>query len=96
MKKIIGIAILSIIVVIIGIFTYFFISDMKQEENFKTELTEILELSNEENINLDEINKILDRTVTKGDYAEVEKSCKSYLKDSFSNIMKITELLPST
>lgn len=69
------------------------ISDMGQEDKLKTELSEINELANAETIDMDEINKRLDRTVTTGDYAKVEDAFKSYLRDSFDNSIEIANLI---
>ena len=74
MKKKIIIVVAVILVAIIGVIGYMVISDMGQEDKLKTEISEISDLSNAENIDIDEINKRLDRTVTKGDYAKVENA----------------------
>ena len=95
MKKKIIIAVVVIVALIIGVLGYMVISDMGQEEKLKTELSEINDLANAETIDMDEINKRLDRTVTAGDYAKVEEAFKSYLRDSFDliNDERITTLL---
>ena len=93
MKKKIIIAVVVIVVLIIGVLGYMVISDMGQEDKLKTELSEISDLSNAENIDMDEINKRLDRTVTTGDYAKVEDAFKSYLRDNFDNSIQIAEIL---
>ena len=73
MKKKIIIAVVVIVALIIGVLGYMVISDMGQEDKLKTELSEINDLANAETIDMDEINKRLDRTVTTGDYAKVEE-----------------------
>ena len=93
MKKKIIIAIVVIVVAIIGVLGYMVISDMGQEDKLKTELSEINDLANAETIDMDEINKRLDRTVTKGDYAKVEDAFKSYLRDNFDNSIEIADLI---
>lgn len=93
MKKKIWITIAVIVAIIVGIIVYFAITDLNQEEKLKNELTEINDLVNEENINMEEVNKRLDTIVTTGDYAVVEKAFKNYLSDNFDNIMKIVEIL---
>ena len=93
MKKKIWITIAVIVAIIVGIIVYFAITDLNQEEKLRNELTEINELVNEENINMEEVNKRLDTIVTTGDYAVVEKAFKNYLSDNFDNIMKIVEIL---
>ena len=87
--KTLGIIILAIVVIIATVV----ISDFKQEENLKNELEEISKLVNFENINMDEINEKLDRTVTKGNYEIIEKAGKQYLSDSFQNSIEIAEIL---
>ena len=91
-KKIIIIACI-IVAVIVGVLTYTVISELKQEDKLKTELSELSDLTNEKTIDMDEINKRLDRTITTGDYAEVEDAFKSYLRDSFDNIIEIVDLI---
>ena len=93
MKKKIIIVVAVILVAIIGVIGYMVISDMGQEDKLKTEISEISDLSNAENIDIDEINKRLDRTVTKGDYAKVEDAFKSYLRDNFDNSIEIADLI---
>lgn len=93
MKKKIIIVVAVILVAIIGVIGYMVISDMGQEDKLKTEISEISDLSNAENIDIDEINKRLDRTVTKGDYAKVENAFKSYLRDNFDNSIEIADLI---
>lgn len=93
MNKKILIAIFVIVAIVIGVVAYFVLSDYQQEEKLTAELTEISNLSNSENMDINKINEMLDRTVTKGDYAVVEQVCKEYLKDSFDNIVKIAEVM---
>ena len=93
MKKKILITLLVIIVIAIIVLGYFIISDFMQEQKLREELAGLSELSNAETIDVDAINDMLARTVTKGDYAIVEESFKQYLKDDFDNTMKIAEIL---
>lgn len=93
MKKKIIIAVVVIVVLIVGVLGYMVISDMGQEDKLKTELSEINDLANAETIDMDEINKRLDRTVTTGDYAKVEEAFKSYLRDNFDNSIEIADLI---
>ena len=79
MKKKILIVVGIILIAIVVIIATVVISDFKQEENLKNELEEISKLVNFENINMDEINEKLDRTVTKGNYEIIEKAGKQYL-----------------
>ena len=93
MKKKVLVAILIIIVIAIGVIGYFVISDMGQEDKLKTELTEINDLANADSIDINAVNERLDRTITTGDYAVVEKAFKSYLRDSFDNSIQIADIL---
>lgn len=93
MKKKILIAILIIIVIAIAVVGYFVFSDMMQEDKLKTELSELQQLVNTENIDMDAINSRLDRTVTTGDYAQVENAFKSYLRENFNNSIEIANIL---
>ena len=96
MKKNIAIIIIVVAIIlasIIGGIAYFVISDLKQEEQLKTELAEISELVNTENIDFDQVNKKLNTIITKNDYAVVEQACKEYLSDNFNNIMEIAKIL---
>ncbi len=93
-KNVIIIVVIAIILAsVIGGIAYFVISDLKQEEQLKTELAEISELVNTENIDLDQVNKKLNTIITKNDYAVVEQACKQYLSDSFNNIFEIADIL---
>ena len=93
MKKKVLVAILIIIVIAIGVIGYSVISDLGQEDKLKTELAEINDLSNADSIDINAINERLDRTITTGDYAVVEKAFKSYLRDSFDNSIQIADIL---
>ena len=93
MKKKVLIAILIIIVIAIAVIGYFVFSDMMQEDKLKAELSELNQLVNAEDIDMDAINDRLDRIVTNGDYAVVENAFKSYLKDNFENSIEISNIL---
>ena len=93
MKKKVLIAILIIIVIAIAVVGYLVFSDMMQEDKLKTELSELQQLVNTENIDMDAINSRLDRTITTGDYAVVENAFKSYLRENFDNSIQIAETL---
>lgn len=93
MKKKILIGIGIIVLLIIGVLAYSIVTDLIQEEKLRTELNEISEMSNAQEINVEAIYERLDRTITKGDYAEVEKAFKNYLRDNFDNCIRIAEIL---
>lgn len=67
--------------------------DLIQENKLNEELVYISELTNAKEIDIEEIYRVLNRTITKGDYKEVEKSFKNYLKDNFDNTLKIADIL---
>ncbi len=91
-KKILIVLLIIIVIALIGV-GYFVFTDMQQEERLKTELSELNELVNAENIDMDAINDRLDRIVTTGDYAVVENAFKSYLRENFNNSIQIAEIL---
>lgn len=94
MKKKILIILGIIITIILGIITYFVVTDLNQEEKLRTELTEINNLvAIYENIDMNKTNKKLDTIITTGDYAIVEKAFKDYLKDNFINSIEMINLL---
>lgn len=91
-KKIIIITIL-VIVILAGIIGVKVFQDLKQEDELKTELDEISNMINFDDMsNFDEINKRLDETISKKDYAVVEKAFKQYMKDFLGNTYEITEM----
>ncbi|MBS6251674.1 MAG: hypothetical protein ACLTPN_05740 [Clostridia bacterium] len=94
-KKVIIIVavVIAVLAIIIGGFAYFMASDLKQEEKLSTEMTELNELLNKEEFDKNLIKERLDRIVTKGDYALVEKACKQYLSDVFNVSQKIADTL---
>ena len=93
MKKKILIIVGIIILIVIGVIAYFVITDLQQEDKLTAELQEISNLVNSQNVDIDQINERLDRTVTRGDYVVVEQSFKQYLKDNFDVSMKIADIL---
>ena len=93
MKKKILITIGIIILIVIGVIAYFVITDLQQEDKLTAELQEISNLVNSQDVDIDQINEKLDRTVTRGDYAVVEQSFKQYLKDNFDVSIKIANIL---
>jgi len=93
MKKKIFIGIGIIVAIIVAIIAFMVVSDLKQESKLKEEMAYIDELVNKENIDKDEVNKVLERTTTKKDYQVVEKAYKNYLKDCFDNMLKIADIL---
>lgn len=95
-KILIGcVAFVGAIFLIFGIIvTVFVVSDFKQEDKLDSELDEIYDLAwNTENMDFNEINKRLNRTVTKDDYAVVERAMKKYISDIIESDLRIMELL---
>ena len=93
MKKKIIIIIAIIVAIFIGIVTYFVINDLNQENKLRDEISYLDELINSENIDIDKINEVLDRNVTKDDYQKVENAYKLYLSESFNVVLTITNIL---
>ncbi len=93
MKKKTLIIVGVVVALIVGFITYFVITDLNQEEKLKNELTEISNLVNTKDIDMEKVNKKLDTIVTTGDYAIVEKAVKDYLSDSFDNSIEMANLL---
>ena len=91
-KKILIVLLIIIVIALVGV-GYFVFTDMMQEDKLKTELSELNDLVNAENIDMDAINEKLDRRITTGDYEKVEDAYKSYLRDNFDNSIQITNIL---
>lgn len=91
-KKILIVLLIIIVIALVGV-GYFVFTDMMQEDKLKTELSELNDLVNAENINMDEVNEKLDRRITTGDYEKVEDAYKSYLRDNFDNSIQIANIL---
>ena len=91
-KKVLIVLLIIIVIALVGV-GYFVFTDMQQEEKLKTELSELNDLVNAENIDMDAINEKLDRRITTGDYEKVEDAYKSYLRDNFDNSIQIANIL---
>ena len=91
-KKILIVLLIIIVIALVGV-GYFVFTDMQQEEKLKTELSELNDLVNAENIDMDAVNEKLDRRITTGDYEKVEDAYKSYLRDNFDNSIQIANIL---
>ena len=93
MKKPVLIIIAIIVVVEIAVVGYMVVSDLGQEKELTAELEEITTLVNAEELDTDQIQERLDRTVTNGDYATVERGFKQYISDGLDNVTRISEIL---
>ena len=93
MKKKIFITIGVIVAIIIAIIAYMVVSDMIQEKKLNEEFSYVDGLVENEERQTEEIKNVLERIVTKGDYAKVETSYKKYLKDIYENIENLTKIL---
>lgn len=91
-KKVLIVLLIIIVIALVGV-GYFVFTDMQQEEKLKTELSELNDLVNAENIDMDAINDRLDRRITTGDYEKVEDAYKSYIRDNFDNSIQIANIL---
>ena len=61
------------------------ITDLQQEEKFITEITEIVESSNSQDLDIDALRERLNTTKTRGDYAVLERAAKQYFLDVLDN-----------
>lgn len=94
MKKVV-IGIISFIISFIVIFGYLISKELKMEDNLKREIQEINILLKQDVLNDEKINKLLDRTITKGKYRLVELSVKLYAKDYINKYKQIIEITNS-
>ncbi len=93
-KKKIILIFVGLFLLFAGLVGYSVYKDIRMENQLKKEIFAIDDLVKDtESFNTTEFNKRIERTVTKGDYAKVEKAVKSYLKDSVANLREITETL---
>ena len=93
-KKKIILIFLGLFLLFAGLVGYSVYKDIRMENQLKKEIFAIDDLvKNTESFNTTEFNKRINRTVTRGDYAKVEKAVKNYLKDSVANLREITETL---
>ena len=83
----------AIVAVIAGLIIYGVVVDLNQEKKLKEELDYLYEITNKEDYDEKEVNKILNRTVTTGDYKKVEVAYKKYTKDCFTILTDITSVL---
>lgn len=95
-KKNVFIIIGVIIFFIIGTIILFTTSDLNQEKKLKKELDYLYQVTKQDGYNTKEINKILERTATKGDYKKVEIAYKKYAKDCFTIVTDIQDVLSDT
>lgn len=93
MKKKVFTAIAIIVAVFVIAIGYIVVQDFKEEDKLKKELEEIANMVSTENVNMEEINIKLERTVTRDDYGVIEKAYKQYLSDSFKNMIEMVEIL---
>lgn len=92
-KKKILITIGIIVAILVGLVAYGVVTDLYQEKKLKKELDYLYEITNKEDYDEKEIDKILNRTVTTGDYKKVEVAYKKYTKECFTILTDITSVL---
>lgn len=92
-KKKILITIGIIVAILVGLVAYGVVADLYQEKKLKKELDYLYEITNKEDYDEKEIDKILNRTVTTGDYKKVEVAYKKYTKECFTILTDITSVL---
>lgn len=90
-KIILGIAALAIIA--LSAITYGVVNDLNQEEKLKKEIDYLDEITSNEKYDKKEINKILNRVVTKGEYRKVEIAYKNYMTDCFDIICEMKAVM---
>lgn len=90
--KILSVVGIIVLIMIAGIL-YLVALDEKQNELLTEELAQINSYAQSENINNEELQAILNRTVTTGDYAKIEVACKQYLTDLLDRQEKIKQIL---
>ncbi len=90
-KIILGIAVLAIIA--LSAITYGVVNDLNQEEKLKKEIDYLDEITSDEKYDKKEINKVLNRTVTKGEYKKVETAYKNYMTDCFDIIYEMKAVM---
>lgn len=82
-----------VLAIVIAIVAFFIVSDYQQREKLRTEFSEITELVDDgTNIDMDKINKRLEKTVANGNWEVVEKAGKQYLADSLKTITDMAEI----
>ena len=82
-----------IILIIIAGILYLVALDEKQNELLTEELAKIEEYAQTGNMDNEELQNILNRTVTTGNYSKIEKACKQYLTDILAQQEKIKQIL---
>ena len=92
-KKKILITIGIIVAILVGLVAYGVVTDLYQEKKLKKELDYLYEITNKEDYDEKEVDKILNRTVTTGDYKKVEVAYKKYTKECFTILTDITSVL---
>lgn len=92
-KKKIILGIVTLTIIVLGIITYSVVNDLNQEEKLKKEIDYLDEITSNEKYDKKDIDKVLNRTVTKGDYKKVETAYKNYMTDCFDIIYKMKEVM---
>ena len=89
--KVLIISLIIIVIMIIGIFAYFIISDLVEEEKLRDEINQISYSMAEGNF--DEAKKRVEARVTKGDYLKVEDAAKKYLGELIDSTRGLIEIV---
>lgn len=94
-KGVVGIIIILIILVL-AVGVYFINKKLKQEMALREEIQEVSEMMADiQTIDIDELNKKLETTVTTDKYAIVEQAVKQYLKDTVDCSLELKDILES-
>ena len=94
MKKGVKIAIIvgAVVLLVGGILGFTIIKDLKQENDLAKEVDKISKMVSTKNYNKEEVNKLLERRIAKGDYKTVEDALKTYMSDSLKRIEKLESI----
>ena len=92
MKKVITIILIIIFIFVVAIGALA-IKDIIEENKLRDESETLLELTNAEEYDDNKINEVLNRTVTNGNCAKVEKALKEYVKAEYEETKKIRNIL---
>ena len=89
------IIVVALIIAAIATISFLVVKDLEQEGNLKTEIMDLTKVVETVTIDTEKYNEKINRVITSGDYAIVEKACKDYIQQSFDNVIQITDLLNS-
>ena len=89
------IIVVALIIAAIATISFLVVKDLEQEGNLKTEIMDLSKVVETVPVDTERYNEKINRVITSGDYAIVEKACKDYIQQLYDNVIQITELLNS-